>query len=106
MAKRSKKCRDPNCLPCRWWPKIGKHMGVEQGCYWVDSNTGEVFIATGLRALPGGTLVPIETHEGSEFYEVECDCGSTGVIRGDLLMQGRADRCPECAANVASIARN
>ena len=81
-------------------------MGVEQGCYWVDAHTGEVLIATGLRVLPGGTLVTIETHEGSEFYEVECDCGSEGFIRGDLLMQGKADRCPECAAKIAAITRN
>lgn len=76
------------------------------GCYWVDDYTGEVFIATGLRALPGGELIRITDDEGPDFYEVECQCGSQGFVRGDLLEQARTTCCPECAASAAQASRN
>lgn len=109
MAKKKKdhgKCSNPRCLSCRWWPKVVKQVGADQGCYWVNEQTGEVFVATGLRATPDGGLVDIPEEEGSPFYEVECECGAFGVIRGDILEQGLQERCPRCAAMTAQIARN
>lgn len=106
MAKKSRKCRNPRCLFCGWWPKVGKSMGKSGGCYWVDTHTGEVFIASGLRLLPGGELVEIPSGEAQTFYEVECDCGETGFVRGDVLQKCLCDRCPECAAQLSNTMRN
>lgn len=106
MAKKPKRCKNPMCLDCRWWPRVARYMGSAQGCYWVDAGTGEVFVATGLRALADGTLVVIDSERDPPFYEVQCDCGSEGFVRGDLLEQGKCDCCPACAANLSQIARN
>jgi hypothetical protein len=108
MAKKKDhgKCSNPKCLNCRWWPKVVKNMGEEQGCYWVNFETGELFIATGWRAMPDGSLVEIPEGEGSPFYEVECECGAFGHVRGDILEQGLMESCPRCAAMTAQIARN
>ena len=104
MAKKRKKCGSPNCVSCRWWPKICKMLGDDQGCYWIDRETGEVFVATGLRALPNGDYVAIS--DGPDFYEVQCACGDTGPVRADLLNKGVIDRCPACAAKLAQSSRN
>jgi hypothetical protein len=106
MAKKRKKCSSPTCIPCRWWPKISKLLGQDLGCYWIDRTSGEVFIATGLRALPGGHFVEIKGETGPEFFIVECECGSKGPVRADLLHKGTVDRCPDCSAQAAQTLRN
>lgn len=103
MAKK-KKCTSTRCVCCRWWPKVCRHLGAEGGCYWVDKGTGELMIATGLRALPCGDYIPITG--GPDFYECKCDCGNSGPVRADLLHRGTVDRCPQCAADAAQTARN
>jgi hypothetical protein len=102
MAKKSRKAgRD--CLLCKWWPKIHKTIG-SRGCdFWVDSVTGEVMVATGLRALPSGGLVELEE---TAWVTVQCDCGNEGGVRQDLLESGLVDRCPVCAAHCAQAERN
>ena len=104
MAKKRKKCASPDCVSCRWWPKISKMLGDEHGCYWIDRETGEIFIATGLRILPTGAFVQIA--DGPGFYEVQCACGDTGPVRSDLLNRGTVDRCPACTAKLAQSSRN
>lgn len=101
-----KKCKDPNCLACKWWPKIVKVLGKSGGCYWIDETSGEVMIATGLRALPNASLVPIEEDECPQFYESECDCGERVVVRSDLMERGLTTRCPQCASMLAQTLRN
>lgn len=103
MAKK-KRCGSPKCVSCRWWPRIAKMLGEDQGCYWVDRDTGELFIATGLRALPSGDYTEITG--GMDFYEVRCECGAKGPARQDLLEKGVIDRCPSCAATSAQAIRN
>lgn len=106
MAKKNAKCKNPMCLFCRWWPKISKFMGADCGCYWVNEETGEVFVASGLRLLPNGILVKIPDTESQGFYGVECECGEEGFVRADLLDKGLTTRCPECAASIVQITRN
>ncbi len=105
MAK-PKKCKNPRCLPCNWWPRIAKLLGADQGCYWIDELTGEVFIATGLRATGEGNLIEIPDDEGPAFYESTCDCGHDFPIREDMFDKGLGSRCPSCAAEVSEITRN
>lgn len=101
-----KKCSNPRCIHCRWWKKVSKYVGVQQGCYWIDEYTGEVFVATGLRATPAGDAIEINDEEGFAFYETECNCGDTVVIRADLIDRGLSGRCMTCAASTAEITRN
>ncbi len=102
----AKKCKNPKCLPCNWWPKIAKMLGQSQACYWVDELTGEVFIATGLRATGPGDLLEISDEEGFGFYEGSCDCGNQYPVREDMFDKGLGSRCASCAAQVSEIARN
>jgi hypothetical protein len=103
MAKKSK-CEVRRCLTCKWWPKVRKYMGKSQCYFWVNSQTGEVMIATGLRALPDGGTVKMEPI--NDWVDVECDCGTSGVVRSDLLESGFVERCVECSAECAQAERN
>ena len=106
MAKKPKKCKNPYCIECRWWPAVVKLIGEEGGCYWVDEASGEVMIATGLRCLPNGTLSPMDKDDTPEFWKTECDCGSEWVTRGDLMERGLTKMCPACAASLTNAMRN
>lgn len=104
MAKKPKK-DSRGCVVCKWWPKALKLMGKHQADFFVDTETGEVMVATGLRCLPDGRLVDIP-EEDIEWAVVECNCGNRGVVRVDLLDQGVVDRCPVCSASCALAERN
>lgn len=106
MAKKSKKCGDPQCIECRWWPAMAKLVGKAGGCYWVDETTGELFVATGLRATPNGSAVPIPEEESPSFWETECTCGFTMIAREDLMRRGLTRMCPSCAASLTHTMRN
>ena len=106
MAKRKPRCKKPHCIPCNWWPKIVKLLGKDQGCFWVDETTGEVFIATGIRSKPDGQGEPIVSDEGFSFFEGECECGDTFAVREDLMDRGLTGRCPHCASVLAALLRN
>ncbi len=104
MAKKVKKS-SRGCVVCKWWPKAVKIMGAHQAYFFVNSLSGEVMVATGMRLLPDGQLVDISEEEIG-WADVECDCGNRGVARVDLLEQGVIDRCPVCSAQCAQAERN
>jgi len=102
--KRKEKCSTPNCMVHKWFPKIKKQLGF-QACPYIDPSSGEIFIATGLRALPD--LEVVEMDLGIEYWvDVRCACGNEGSQRVDLLESGKIRSCPICAANQAFGARN
>lgn len=95
-------CTRENCFLCRLWPKVVETLDSPSAAYWVDMNTGEVLIGSGLRILSDGSYVPMEHH----FVTVKCTCGNEGSCRADLLMTGRVDRCPECQAEFVESQSN
>lgn len=102
--KRKEKCKTNNCMVHKWFPKIKKHFG-HQVCPYVDPTTGEIFIATGLRALPDLEVVEMEL--GINYWvDVRCTCGNESSQRVDLLESGKIRSCPTCAANQAYGERN
>ena len=100
---RRKSCKVPNCLLCKFLPAIEAALG-KHSTYWVDADTGELFIATGLRALPDLGL--IEMSQGFGWALVRCECGLKGGARLDTLRSGLSEYCPYCAAMLAQIKRN
>ena len=107
MAKRKRKkkepdCTTPNCLTHKLWPAVEPAFG-KNSVYYVDENTGEVIIHTGLRALPDLELV---VFDDVEWYKVRCECGNIGSMRRDLLEQGKTGGCPHCTAAAAQLRRN
>jgi len=108
MAKKKKKkkpkCDTPNCLLHKWWPAVEPALG-KHSSFWVDDLSGEVFIATGMRALPDMEVVEME--EGiSTWFSVRCECGTEGVQREDLMNRTIISECPCCAANRSFTQRN
>lgn len=103
--RRAKKCRTENCLFHKFWPAIEAAFHPVLGQYWVDKETAEILIATGLKALSDGQVVPIDENT-IEPVHVRCDCGNEASVRSDLLYSGRVDRCPQCAALSAEAKSN
>lgn len=97
-------CDVPNCLVHKFWPTIVAMLNGPMADAWVDLDTGELFVATGLRVLPDMEVVAMEPTAGSATH-VECDCGRRSDVRTSLLVKGTVDRCWSCAATEA-VARS
>jgi hypothetical protein len=98
-----KSCTVPNCLLCKFLPAIEAALG-KHSTYWVDIDTGELCIATGLRALPDLSLIEMSKEFG--WALVRCECGLKGSARLDTLRNGQSESCPYCSAMLAQLKRN
>lgn len=109
MAERERKpeetCDTPNCLNCKFWPTASAMFHPIASEFWVDKETAELFIATGLKVLSTGEVVQMEDRLFT-YVEAVCDCGNEKDMRSDILTKGYSDRCPVCAALAAEAASN
>jgi hypothetical protein len=102
---KSPECDTPNCLICKFWPTASAMFHPQAAEFWVDKETAEVFVATGLKALSTGEVVEMEERLFT-YVKAVCDCGNEAVMRADILTNGYSDRCPVCAALSAEAASN